>query len=98
MAAAKMPLPVAESQLRVKIASSGFVCCSGVGGVTTGGVRTTRLCNPATWNFGAEMSLKKFFTCGTPQTKTSTLNRIHGNQARVISELCLLCDSAGTVS
>src|SRR5438445_11901824 len=78
----KIPLPVAESKLSVKIASSGFVVFSAVGGVTTGGVRMTTLCNPATRNFGAEMSFRNFLTCGTPQRKTSRLNDIHGTHAR----------------
>ena len=48
MADARIPVPVAESQLKVKIASSGFVGFSGVGIGTTGGVRTTTWCSPAT--------------------------------------------------
>src|SRR5436190_8918878 len=52
-AATKIPVPVAESQLSVKIASSGFVGFAAVGGGTTGGVRTTTLCNCTTGNFGA---------------------------------------------
>src|SRR5438093_12422301 len=80
-----MPVPVAESQLSVKTASSGFVGLSGVGWTTTGGVRTTMLCRPATGNFGAETSLRNFFICGTPQRKTSRLNSTHGIQARTSS-------------
>ena len=48
MADTRIPVPVAESQLNVKTASSGFVGLSGVGFTTTGGVRTTMLCKPAT--------------------------------------------------
>src|SRR5688572_9775321 len=52
-AATRIPVPVAESQLSVKIASSGFVGFAAVGGGTTGGVRTTTLCSCATGNLGA---------------------------------------------
>src|SRR6266571_6831275 len=85
MADTRIPVPVAESQLSVKTASSGFVGLSGVGLTTTGGVRTTMLCKPATWNFGAETSLSNFFICGTPQRKTNRLNKTHGIQARTTS-------------
>src|SRR5437667_7888968 len=78
----RIPVPVAESQLSVKMASSGFVGLSGVGSMTTGEVRTTMLCKAATWNFGAETSLSRFFICGTPQRKTNRLNMTHGIQAR----------------
>src|SRR5438128_1835840 len=86
IAETRMPVPVAESQLSVKIASSGFVGFSGLGSGTTGGVRMTTLCNPATPNFGAETLFKVFFTGGRPQRKTSRLSNIHGVQARVISD------------
>src|ERR1051325_1290836 len=81
MAAARIPVPVAESQLSLKTASSGLVGLSEVGEGTTGGARTTRLCNPAIWNLGSETSLRNFFIFGAPQTNTSTLNNSHGTQA-----------------
>ena len=65
-------------------ASSGLVGFSAVGVATTGGVRTTTLCKPATWNLGAEMLLRNPFNCGRPQRNTSRLNNTHGAQARTI--------------
>src|SRR6266540_736079 len=86
MADARIPVPVAESQLKVNTASSGFVGFSGVGVGTTGGVRMTTLCNPATENFGAETLLRILYTCGIPQMNTSKLNNTHGTQARMTWE------------
>src|SRR5258706_4796758 len=80
-AASRIPVPVAESQLSLNTASSGGVGLSAVGTGTMGGVRTTTLCRPETEKAGAEMLLSCFLTAGTPQTKTNTLNKIHGNQA-----------------
>src|SRR6185503_6802809 len=79
--ASRIPVPVAESQLSLNTASSGGVGLSAIGIGTTGGVRTTTLFRPETGNAGEEMVLSCFFTAGTPHTKTSTLKRIHGNQA-----------------
>src|SRR5213075_2085225 len=85
MAETRIPVLVTESQLSVNTASSGIVGLSCVGCTTTGGVRTTMLCKPATGYFGAEISLKNFFICGTPQRKTKRLNKTHGVQARTSS-------------
>src|SRR6266404_1038518 len=63
------------------MASSGFVGLAGVAAGTTGGVRSTRLCNPVILNAGAEILSRVFFTRGTPQMKTSTLSKIHGSHA-----------------
>src|ERR1041385_4126061 len=103
MAAVRMPVPVAESQLKRKIASSGLVDLPAVGAGTTGGGRTTTLCRLTTGVFGevtpaqargcvsalpaGGLPLRTSFTCGTPQRKTRTLNNTHGTQARVISRL-----------
>jgi hypothetical protein len=85
MAARRIPLPVAESQLSLKTASSGFVGLSGVGFGTTGVVRTTTLCNSATRNAGEDCLSKAVFTKGTPQMKTSRLSRTHGvHAARIL--------------
>src|SRR6266404_4732855 len=81
----RIPLPVADSQFNVNTASSGFVGRSGVGEATTGGERITTLCRAATWNFGAAISLKNFFTLGTPHRKTTRLSNTHGAQARMTS-------------
>src|ERR1051326_1973112 len=81
--ATKMPLPVADSQLKVKIAGSA------VGLATTGGTRMTSLSSPGTKIFGAEIASSKDFVCGNPQTKTTTLRIIHGSQARTISDFGL---------
>jgi len=48
MAAIKMPVPVAESQL------STYTAASGVGFGTTGGTFTTRLCKPSIGNLKME--------------------------------------------
>src|SRR6266487_829437 len=77
----RIPVPVAESQLSLNTASSGAVGLSAVGKGTMGGVRTTTLCSPGTAKAGAEILLSCFFTAGTPQTKTSTLNSSHGSHA-----------------
>src|SRR5258706_10175096 len=97
-AATKIPLPVADNQLKVKIAASGLVGLPGVGVGTTGGVRTTTLCRPGTGksilvapcctrispriDLVTYSPFKKFFACGIPQTKTKTLSNTHGVQAR----------------
>ena len=77
-AAIRMPVPVAESQLSV------YTAASGVGFVTTGGMRTTRLCRPSMGNFGAEIAFRKSLACGSPQMKTNTLRIAHGVQALMI--------------
>src|ERR1051325_3059608 len=84
MAAARMPVPVAERMLKSKTAFSAGVGLSGVGAGTTGAVRTTALCRCGTSNLGANALLSCDFTAGIPHTKTSTLKRIHGAHARRI--------------
>src|SRR5258706_2034470 len=66
------------------MASSGFVGFSGVDGWTTGGVRTTRLCNPAILKAGAERLSRDLLSAGTPHTNTKTLSNIHGTHAALI--------------
>ena len=78
--ARKIPLPVADNQLKLKIAASA------VGFATTGGIRITSLSRPGTGIFGSEIPSSKAFVCGSPQTKTTTLRIIHGSQARRISD------------
>src|SRR6185503_13944271 len=51
--AQRMPVPVAENQLSLKMASSGLVGLPGVGNSTTGLVRRIRLWRPQTGNSGA---------------------------------------------
>ena len=77
--ARKIPLPVADIQLKLKIAASA------VGFATTGGTRITSLSRPSTGIVGAEIPSSKAFVCGNPQTKTTTLRIIQGIQARRIS-------------
>src|SRR5438309_11620670 len=81
--ATKIPLPVADSQLKLKTAASD------VGFTTTGGMRITSLSRPGTGIFGAVIPSSKAFVCGNPQTKTTTLRIIHGIQARRISDFGL---------
>src|SRR2546426_11307939 len=78
--ARKIPLPVADSQLKLKAAASA------VGFETTGGMRSTSLSRPGTGILGAEIPSSKAFVCGNPQTKTTTLRIIQGIQARRISD------------
>src|ERR1700682_3331555 len=75
IAAIRIPDPVADIQF------STYTAASGVGFGTTGGTRTTRLCKPSIGNLGAESALSRFFICGRPHTKTSTLRMAHGVQA-----------------
>ena len=81
--ARKIPLPVADSQLKLKTAASA------VGFETTGGMRITSLSRPGTGILGAEIPSSKAFVCGNPQTKTTTLRIIQGIQARRISDFGL---------
>src|SRR5437899_9905731 len=78
--ASKMPLPVADSQLKLKTAPSA------VGFTTTGGTRSTSLSRPATAIFGKEIRSRKALVCGKPQTKATTLRIIHGSQALRIAD------------
>src|ERR1043166_3517723 len=75
-AAARIPVPVAESQLKAKMAFSGAAP-----GGATGGARSTILCKWVTLISGAEIRLREVFTLGTPQRKTIALRRIQGSQA-----------------
>ena len=79
-------VPVAESQLKVKTASSGFSA------LTTGGALMTALWRPGTSHFSIETPLRKFgesfvpplrtsLTCGRPHAKTKTERRIQGIHA-----------------
>src|SRR5262249_3543426 len=85
IAAAKIPVPVAESQLSTKTAGSVLGGSSGFGAGTTGGTRSTTLCNPGTLNSGADIPLSLTFVHGSPHAKTNKLNSIHGAHARTIS-------------
>ena len=59
----------------------GTCAASGVGFVTTGGTRTTRLCKPSMGKRGADSPFRSSLTCGRPQAKTSTLRIAHGVHA-----------------
>src|ERR1700730_4768583 len=79
--ASRIPLPDADSQLKLKTAPSA------VGLATTGGTRRTSLSRPGTEIFNSENPSMNAFVCGRPQTNTTTLRMIHGNQARrILSE------------
>src|SRR3982074_1305629 len=75
-----MPLPDADSQLKLKTAPSA------VGFATTGGTRRTSLSRPGIGIFSSENPSRNAFVCGNPHTKTTTLRIIHGSQARRISD------------
>src|SRR5262245_5784094 len=98
-AAKRIPVPVAESQFKRKTASSGLVGLSEVGGGTTGGVRRTELCRPATANEGAESLSNDCFTLGTPQMKTRMLSKTQGIQAaRIFATGCVSADGVGSAT
>src|SRR5215203_2977974 len=78
-AASRIAVPVADSQLNVKTAASGAAAG------TTGGMRKTALSRPAIGILGAEMLLRKVFTCGRPQANTRTLSTTHGRYARELA-------------
>src|SRR6266699_5710773 len=63
------------------MAASGLVGLLGVGRSTTGGLRTTTLCNPATSKPGDHTRSRDRFTTGTPQTNTRILSRTQGTHA-----------------
>ncbi len=74
-AAKRIPVPVAESQLRLKMAGSG------VGAATTGGTRSTTLCRPVTGILMVVFASIHAEKRGRPQTKTTTLKTNQGSQA-----------------
>src|SRR5438105_9004025 len=78
--AIKIPLPEADSQLKLKIAFSA------AGFTTTGGTRRTSLSSPGTGIFGAEIASRSIFVCGNPQMNTTMLRMIQGSQARRIAD------------
>src|SRR5947208_3084346 len=71
-------VPVAESQLKAKIASSGLAMA------TTGGARKTRLLRAAMGIVGEERRLRAVLTEGMPQRKTIRERMSQGIQARAI--------------
>src|SRR5689334_11220232 len=74
IAATRIAVPVADSQLKVKTAGSA------VARVTTGGMRCTALSSPAIDHFGAEIASRCVFTVGSAQRKTMIVRTIHGSQ------------------
>src|SRR5215217_3334227 len=76
----RIPVPVAESQLKVKMAASAAFCGA------TGGTRKTTLCRPGTVILKMEIPLRKSFVPCKPQIKTSTLRRIQGTHASITFE------------
>src|SRR5208282_4493770 len=96
VAAIRIPVPVAESQLKPKTAASG------VGFTTTGGMRWDSRLRPVTGNCGlvillgsvdqARMDVNTFsgvfmifLPVNVPQQKTNTLSTSHGTHARATS-------------
>src|ERR1051326_3997663 len=80
------------------MASSGLVGLVAVGGGTTGGVRSTRLCSWAIGKEGEEKASSEVLIRGMPQMKTSRLRRIQGVQAARIfagSGRGLVAEAAG---
>src|SRR5690242_19194571 len=75
MAATRMPVPLADSQFRLK------TVLSGVGFATTGGTRRIKLCRPLTGILRIERLSKNVLMTGSPHRKTTTLRMAHGVQA-----------------
>src|ERR1051326_8935049 len=83
------------------MASSGLVGLVAVGGGTTGGVRSTRLCSWAIGKEGEEKASSEVLIRGMPQMKTSRLRRVQGVQAARIfagSGRGLVAEAAGGAS
>src|SRR4051794_34809037 len=72
IAASRIAVPVADSQLKANTAASG------VAFPTTGGTRDTSLSRPGIGRLGAERRLRNAFTCGVPHANTITTRKIHG--------------------
>src|SRR6266702_7795943 len=79
MAAIRMPLPVADSQLKLNTAASGVLFA------TTGGTLMIRLCKPLTGILKTEILSRQALTLGSPQRNTSTLRMTHGVHALATS-------------
>ena len=67
-----MPVPVAESRLKLNTAASA--CAS----ATTGGTFITRLFRPATGSLAIQIPSRNVLNCGVPQMKTKTERMIQG--------------------
>src|SRR5213592_3611641 len=79
MAATRMPLPVADSQLKLNTAASAVFLA------TTGGTLRIRLCKPLTGILKIEILSRKALTLGSPHRNTSTLKMTHGVHALTTS-------------
>src|SRR5258708_29757329 len=90
--ASKRPLADADKKLKLKTAFSG------AGFATTGGTRRTSLSRPRIGIFGAAIPSRNPFVCGSPQTKTTMLRIIQGNQALNISDFELRIADSSVVS
>src|SRR5260370_141382 len=84
-AAIRMPLPVADSQLKLNTAPSGALLA------TTGGTLRIRLCRPLTGILKTEILSRMALTLGNPQRKTSTLRMTQGTQALATSPALCPC-------
>src|SRR2546425_457295 len=78
IAATRMPVPVADSQLNLNTAGSALPVFS-----TTGTSRNTLLCRCGTSTASNVLLSRDFLTCGKPHTNTHTLNNTHGTQAEM---------------
>src|SRR5438132_5156452 len=76
IAVMRIAVPDADSQLKRKTAGSA------VSLATTGGTRATSLSSPPIGIDGAEILLRRAFTCGVPQANTVTVRMIQGMIAR----------------
>src|ERR1700674_5530357 len=76
IAASRIPVPVAESQL------SAYTAPSLAGLATTGGTFSTIWCRCGTGYLKTDTPSSHDLNCGAPHANTNTESTIHGNQAR----------------
>src|SRR5437773_9687759 len=76
IAATRIPVPVADSQLNLNTAGSALPVFS-----TTGTSRNTLLWRCGTSTATNVLLSRDFLTCGKPHTNTQTLSSTHGTQA-----------------
>ena len=74
--ASRIPVPLEERKLSLKIAASGFAPTG-----TIGGVRWTSPSSPSMANLNGQRASNAFFTKGSPQTRMKSVRISHGSQA-----------------
>src|SRR5438128_6558750 len=75
--ATKMPVPVADSQLKSNVAGSGAIISPAFAAGTTGGDRRMRSFRPGTMNRSELVALSQALMCVSPQRNTNTDSSSH---------------------